>query len=186
MLEGWAINSRITLQSGLPWTAQDTSNDFAGNGQVTELNSFGQLWDFFGNPKDFTSGPHAIPFFQPGTPPLSDPLGPSDPSYAINNPLCTKAASTSALQASMLVTGCYAKGSSALVPPALGTIGTAGRNLFRDSGFKNLDMSVTKVWKIKERLTTQFRAEFFNLFNHADFANPGGPAGAGYNDPSSS
>ena len=184
MLEGWAINSRITLQSGLPWTAQDTSNDFAGNGQVTELNTFGQLWDFSGNPNDFTSGPQAIPFFQPGTPPLSDPLGPMDPSYAINNRLCTNAASTPALQASMFVTGCYAKGSSALIPPALGTIGTAGRNIFRDSGFKNVDLSVTKVWKIKERLTTQFRAEFFNLFNHADFANPGGPAGAGYNDPS--
>ena len=46
MLQGWAINSRVTLQSGLPWTAQDTSNDFAGNGQVNELNSFGQLWNF--------------------------------------------------------------------------------------------------------------------------------------------
>ena len=65
-----------------------------------------------------------------------------------------------------------------------GTIGNAGRNIFRDSGFKNLDLSVTKVWKIKERLNTQFRAEFFNLFNHPNFANPGGPAGAGFNDPS--
>ena len=29
------------------------TNDFAGNGQVSELNSFGQPWDFFGNRERF-------------------------------------------------------------------------------------------------------------------------------------
>jgi len=38
--------------------------------------------------------------------------------------------------------------------------------------------------KYKERLTAQFRAEFFNVLNHPEFANPFGPAGAGLNDPS--
>ena len=31
---------------------------------------------------------------------------------------------------------------------------------------------VGREWKIKERLTAQFRAEFFNLFNRANFAIP--------------
>jgi hypothetical protein len=33
------------------------------------------------------------------------------------------------------------KGKSVLVPPAVGTFGTAGRNVFRDSGYKNWDLS---------------------------------------------
>lgn len=81
--------------------------------------------------------------------------------------------------------GCYYKGNSALIPPALGTFGNAGRNSFRDSGFKNLDISITKTWRFKERLNAQFRAEFFNIFNHPSFANPyGGPNGYANNDPS--
>lgn len=183
MLEGWAINSRVTLQSGLPWTAADTSDDFAGNGQVTELNSFGQLWDFSGNPKDFTSGPSAIPCWAGnGGSALGSCTLTTEPQACITAATNMGANTLAALNS----VGCYIKGSSVLIPPALGTIGDAGRNIFRDSGFKNWDMSVTKVWKIKERLTTQFRAEFFNILNHADFTNPGGPAGAGYNDPSSS
>jgi hypothetical protein len=67
---------------------------------------------------------------------------------------------------------------SILIPPAFGTLGNLGRNPFRDTGFKNVDFSVTKVFKFKERLTAQFRAEFFNIFNHPNFANPyGGPGG---------
>jgi hypothetical protein len=38
-----------------------------------------------------------------------------------------------------------------------------------------------KNWTVKERLTAQFRAEFFNILNHTITANPG-PAGG--NDPS--
>ena len=37
-----------------------------------------------------------------------------------------------------------------------------GRNIFRDTGFKNVDLSVAKNWKLGERLAAQFRAEFFN------------------------
>jgi len=47
-------------------------------------------------------------------------------------------------------------------------------------------LSVNKDIKFKERLTAQFRAEFFNVLNRTIFYNPNGPAGAGANDPSSS
>ena len=54
------------------------------------------------------------------------------------------------------------------------------RNPFRDQGFRNWDMSVSKVFKIKERLSAQFRAELFNVLNRPNFVNPyGGPGGAG-------
>ena len=87
--------------------------------------------------------------------------------------------------ASLLSTGCYVKGNSVLIPPALGTVGNSGRNTFRDSGFRDWDLSVAKNWKFKERLTVQFRAEVFNILNHPTFANPFGPAGLSANDASS-
>jgi hypothetical protein len=70
--------------------------------------------------------------------------------------------------------GCYYQGHSVLIPPAIGTFGTSGRNIWRDPGFRNWDLSVTKQWKFQERLTAQFRAEFFNVLNHPNFANPYG------------
>ena len=45
-------------------------------------------------------------------------------------------------------------------------------------------MSVSKIWNFKERYSAQFRVEFFNLFNRADFAasgNGGGTQAAGTN-----
>jgi len=164
LLQGWAINSRVTLQSALPWSVQDLSDDFAGNGQVSELNSFGQPWDFFGNPGDFKSTTAGIPFYAQGASNM--------PAACLGHPNTD------------LSFGCYANGSSVLVAPAAGTLGNSRRNMFRDSGFRNWDFSVTKRWTFGDRLSTQFRAEFFNFLNHPNFTNPGGPAGAGFNDPS--
>jgi Carboxypeptidase regulatory-like domain/TonB dependent receptor len=179
LLEGWQINSIVTLQTSQPWDAVDVNDDISNTGE------FEDRWDFFGNPGDFRSGPTPIPYFQPGAPPSTDPLGPTDPSYAINNAGCTKAASTAALLSSLEAFGCYAKGSSVMVPPAADTFGTLGRNAFRDSGFRNMDLSLVKSWKFNERLSSQFRAEFFNVLNHPNFMNPTLPLGQGlFSDPS--
>jgi len=186
LLEGWQLNSVVTIQGGSPWTAQDLSNDFSGTGQVSELDTFGQFWNIAGPPSSFNSGPSSIPFFLSGAPASTDPLGPADPAFAINNTACTQAANTPALFSSLQANGCYVKGSTVLFPPANGTIGNAGRGIFRGSGFKNWDVSVVKDEKFKERLTAQFRAEFFNVLNHPNFYNPTGPAGAGFNDPTAS
>ncbi len=51
-----------------------------------------------------------------------------------------------------------------------------GRNIFRDTGFHNVDLSVTKSFKFGERFKAQFRAEMFNVFNHPAFANEWGGA----------
>jgi hypothetical protein len=72
-----------------------------------------------------------------------------------------------------------------MTPPAPGTFGLMGRNLFRDSGFKNWDFSLDKSWKFGERFGAQFRGELFNFLNHPNFANPfGGQNGWAHNDPS--
>jgi hypothetical protein len=185
MLEGWEIAGIATLQSGMPWGVEDFANDFSMTGEVNNPYTYGEAWNFYGNPKDFQSNPNGIPFFQPGTPPPGDPLGPTDPNFAINNPICTAhaGAPTSPTYTSMFNTGCYVSRSSALLPPAAGTFGTVGRNIFSNPPFKVVDFSVFKNWKFKERFTAQFRAEFFNVFNHPVF----GGVDAGHlaaNDPS--
>jgi hypothetical protein len=45
-----------------------------------------------------------------------------------------------------------------------------------DRGLLNLDFAVLKDTKISERVSAQFRAEFFNIVNHTNFSNP--PAGS--------
>ena len=57
---------------------------------------------------------------------------------------------------------------------ALGTFGTANRRFFHGPGINNFDMGVSKRLPITEAKAFEFRVEFFNIFNHAQFFNPGG------------
>jgi hypothetical protein len=57
-------------------------------------------------------------------------------------------------------------------PPA-GRIGTSGRNQYYGPGLFNWDLAASKSFPIwRERTALRFRADFFNLFNHTNFANP--------------
>ena len=56
--------------------------------------------------------------------------------------------------------------------PDFGTFGDLGRNAIYGPGYANLDFSISKNTQITERLGLQLRAEFFNLFNHPNFALP--------------
>jgi hypothetical protein len=51
-------------------------------------------------------------------------------------------------------------------------LGNVGRNAFRGPVQQNWDVALTKETKITERIGTQFRAEFFNVFNHPSFQSP--------------
>jgi len=51
--------------------------------------------------------------------------------------------------------------------------GNLGRNSITGPAFHNVDFSVLKNTRIRETIRTQFRAEVFDLFNHANFGNPG-------------
>jgi len=62
--------------------------------------------------------------------------------------------------------------SQAFAAPAPGAYGSAGRNILRSSGLHQLDLGVLKNTLLAERVTVQFRAEFFNLLNHPNFATP--------------
>jgi hypothetical protein len=176
MLEGWELNSIVTLESGQPWGPIDLGTDAAGTGPlpVSPPASAPIRWNFFGKPSDFKSGPTPIPFFP----------GASNATCAAQA-LALDGGTAGPATASLSQFGCYAKGGSIMIPPALGSFGNMGRNLFRDSGFRNLDLSIAKNWHLGEKIHAQFRAEFFNVLNHPNFANPyGGQNGFGLNDPS--
>jgi hypothetical protein len=51
----------------------------------------------------------------------------------------------------------------------LGFAGNANRRFFHGPGINNWDMALHKNTNVTERTTLEFRAEFFNIFNHAQF-----------------
>ena len=53
-----------------------------------------------------------------------------------------------------------------------GQFGSEGRNAVRGPGIANLDVSLLKTFALRERARLQFRAEVFNLLNHANFGLP--------------
>jgi hypothetical protein len=60
----------------------------------------------------------------------------------------------------------------AFTTPQPNTFGNAGRNILIGPGTFNFDFSAHKVFNFGERFSLQYRAEFFNFFNHPQFNNP--------------
>jgi hypothetical protein len=71
-------------------------------------------------------------------------------------------------------TGCYFLPGAFDVNTTPGTFGTANRRFFHGPGFNNTDFGLLKHTTIKENLAFDVRIEFFNIFNHTQFTNPGG------------
>ena len=190
LLEGWSVNSIVIVTSGLPWGLSDQSDDFSGTNVIgTQAQSLGEQWNFYGNPSDFTpvhgwtdtnggwqNAGGGVPYFGGGGPQGAE----------TSNATCNaKAAAIGPLaQASLSNLGCYAVGSSVLIPAAYGSYGNTKPNIFRDTGFKNVDFSINKVFTFHERFKAEAKVEFFNLFNHPDWSNPAGGPGGAIPDPS--
>ena len=186
LLEGWTVSPIIALYSGVPWGALDTTNDFLGTGELTQLadNAY-QWWNYSGPDSAFTASDHGIPCFGsmsgctsyaklPGGTPPAVCITAAQAPYAGNAQLQTLAMDA------LLNNGCYVQNGGVLTPPAYGTIGNEGRNNFRGPAYYNVDLNIGKDWHFKERYGVQFRVDFFNLFNRADFAQTPGsvnPAG---------
>ncbi len=60
--------------------------------------------------------------------------------------------------------------------PGTRHFGNEGRDSLRGPSFKELNFAIYKTTQLTERLNMQFRADFFNLPNHPNFANPFLPA----------
>ena len=138
LLEGWQINSIVTLQTGAPFSAVDFENDVSLTGE------FSDRWNINGDPDTLHWSPTApVP--------------------------CTDSSGAPAFDDDGI---CRAFANGLLTRPAPGTFGNAGRNLFRAPGLKVWDFSLVKTWRATERVNVQLRAEFFNILNHPNFANP--------------
>lgn len=170
MLEGWKVNSVVKYQTALPWNVADTKDNISGTGELEDR------WDFYGNPSQFADlGYAGVPYFT-GT----------------SNAACLTQAQTldssytpvvsgwttakSGYVAALTKFGCFANGSSIMLPPAFGTFGNEQRYGFRGESFREWDLSISKLVRFTERLSGEFRFETFNVLNQTDFytnsANP--------------
>jgi hypothetical protein len=146
--DGWQFSGIATFQKGQPFTLYS-------NGNASEQNNFLDRPDVIGpirrvNPRnannsfsgDCSSGTGHFWF---------------DPSNLVCNP-------------------CPNEDPTCSSPDNLGvplfTYGTLGRNALRGPGINNYDLSLSKKIPVTESKYFEFRAEFFNAFNHVQFENP--------------
>jgi hypothetical protein len=61
---------------------------------------------------------------------------------------------------------------NAFINPSTGTYGNVGRDVLTGPGLAETDFSVMKITELTEKVRLQFRAEFFNIFNRANFGIP--------------
>ncbi|MHB1936739.1 MAG: TonB-dependent receptor [Acidobacteriaceae bacterium] len=194
-LRGWQLNAVLTLQTAQPWLVFDKVDSFSTGGNP--LGDLADRWDFFGSPGDFGSGSKSIMHCSgPGDGGCSQTNGrtgqvfcngvPGACDAATSNTLWSRCASVAPDPGTLAKAGCYLAGNSEMVPPINGTYGTMGRNIFRDSGFQDLDFSVFKNFRFKNRYEAEFRVETFNTLNHPNYANPYGSTNLSLlgNDPS--
>jgi hypothetical protein len=147
--EGWQLTSIVNLQTGEPFSFFDSSDDISFSGEFLDR------WDFSGDPNDvhWTADPAKQITHLTGT-------------DATNNPRCAAQNKNPDMED---IFGCFVSGSAVITPPAYGTFGNMRRNIFRGPAYANLDMSITKRWKLSEKINLQLRGEFFNVLNHPNF-----------------
>jgi hypothetical protein len=184
MLEGWEATSIVNLQGGEPYTLGDFSDDISLTGE------FNDRWNMSGPASNIHWSPQTtIPYIDPtqfNT--TTDNMGIQHTASGTNPAaqLCVNQAFATGGQAAadQLIGnpafsniygftstsgGCYVTGNTVITPPAPTAQGNMGRNIFRGPTFKNWDFSLSKVWKLNERIKIQFRGEVFNILNHSNF-----------------
>jgi hypothetical protein len=174
MLEGWRVNSIVKYQTALPWNVADTKDNISGMGELEDR------WDFFGNPSDFSGAKYAgVPFYSGTTNPACVAAATSlNASYT--PPIAGWTTAKAGYSASLAKFGCFADGSSVMLPPAYGLFGNGERNEFRGEPFRLWDVSISKDVRFTERFNAQFRFEAFNVLNMTQYyTNTGNPSVAG-------
>jgi len=165
---GWELGGIFKANDGIPWTPTWGSN---GGDPQGLLNS--DDWAF---PNRLTT-PGCATLTNPGNPDhyIKDGSLPGQPScFAVPT-----APDMAFWNANCDPTPPNAQPSSGVfTPPNLQCFnlrGNAGRNIITGPGLMNLDFSVFKnnaIKRISENFNVQFRAEFFNVLNRTNFANP--------------
>jgi hypothetical protein len=160
VLGGWELSGVTSFETGVPFTVSNgqDSNGLGGNNDRPDFNPNGQR-GVRALPATATS-PSSTGFINPDviigrTPGGQDIFAPIDPASARYIGLPTTANRT----------------------------GTLGRNTERTRGINNFDFNVLKRVRMTEATSLEFRAEFFNVFNHPQYgslsASPFAPAASG-------
>jgi len=172
MLQGWSVNAILTLQSGESYTIADlTKTDWLGTNEVLNTsigNGSYQFWNYVG-PKNAFAYNTSAPTKLIGAAALANATCLAD----AQAPYAPGSTNASLAVAALFNAGCFMSNGGVLTPPAYGTLGNAGRGAFFGPNYRNLDFSVDKLWKFKERYSAEFRLEFFNFTNHGDSGAPG-------------
>jgi hypothetical protein len=171
MLEGWEMTSVAMVEGGEPFTLGDFNDDISLTGE------FNDRWNMTGPASNIHWSPiNSIPYVDP-TQFIEDPntlnvTGGSTPAAQLcyNQALATGGqAAANQLSSDGGDLGCYVSGNTVITPPAYGSQGNMGRNIFRGPSFRNWDFSVSKLWRLSENVRLQLRGEFFNILNHPNF-----------------
>jgi outer membrane receptor protein involved in Fe transport len=148
-LHGWQLGGVFQANDGVPFTAT-----FGTDADPLGINS-SDPWDF---PNRLT-GPGCGTLVNPGNP---------------NNYIKTQCfAIPTAPSAAFYAANCDPRFGTP--PQCFNLLGNAGRNILVGPGLTNLDFSVIKnnpIKRISENFNVQFRAEVFNILNHANFSVP--------------
>ena len=103
-----------------------------------------------------------------------DVVGPI--TYNKRNPANFLQLTSFAMPCTVNVTQATLSGFASDCVPGTRHYGNLGRNVLSGPTYKQWDLAIYKNTPITERLTLQLRAEFFNVLNHPNFANPEMPA----------
>ena len=146
---GWGVNSILTLQSGQPFQFNyNFEDDYSGSGEGFDRpDVVGPIKYSPRDPQNFLDlSSFAIPCTITTIAQTADPNG----------------------------TG--PTGSAQDCVPGTRHFGNLGRNSLHGPTFKEFNFALYKTTNLTERITMQLRADFFNILNHPNFANPFLPA----------
>jgi outer membrane receptor protein involved in Fe transport len=169
LTQGWSLYPIFSWRQGFPLTifsAVDTSGGFTNPG-VTGAGDIATVHANLTGQSVTTFDPHTVQTL------TGDASGTSTGNFYFNPAAFTTAQVGSSTDACAAPSPkCFPSTSQVIANPALAAFGSAPRDLLRGPGRTNLDMSLVKNTAITERLKLEIRADAFNLFNHAEFADP--------------
>jgi hypothetical protein len=155
LTQGWQVQGITRLSTGFPIQLNQSNGDFTlwGSFSTDMPNRVGplQILDPHKPNPDCPTADNTGCYFIPPTPNLLTPSTPGQVTAA-----CLPSVGTFAQNCTP------------------GTFGTANRRFFHGPGFNNTDFGLLKHTVIRENLAFDVRMEFFNIFNHTQFTNPGG------------
>jgi outer membrane receptor protein involved in Fe transport len=160
MGEGWSVSGILTLMSGHPFSINNNAvDDYSGSGEFFDRpDVVGPIQYNRSNPSQFLKGnAFAVPcdFNWAGSPQDGFADSCATPGTPLVDPVTG------------LPNGKFSVGRH---------FGNLGRNALLGPDYRNFDFTISKLTSINERWKVLFRADFFNLTNHPNFANPLMPA----------